>query len=419
MKVLWITNIIMPSVCRDINLPCSCFGGWLEASALSLKDRVNLSIATIYSGEELFIKDIDGINYILLPSKTKMYKYDSSLEVLWKKVKKIVNPDIVHIHGTEYPYGLSYLKACGNSNVLVSIQGLLGECAKHYFDGISKKDIFHSLSFSSFIMKQDLFSGQREFKERSLLERQMIINCENFAGRTKWDQSIVRAVNPSARYFFIGESLRKSFYTDIWDKKNCIKHSIFLSQAGYPIKGLHIFLKALVLVKQRFPDVKVRIAGPDITLAQTWKQKILQSGYARMLIKQILKFQLRDHIEFLGPLDENMMKAEYLKTNVFVCPSSLENSPNSLAEAQILGTPCIASFVGGVPDMVLHKETGFLYRFEDYSVLAAYICEIFEGQYDLDKLSKNEQELALKRHNKESIIDSMLLVYSQIIGKSN
>lgn len=63
------------------------------------------------------------------------------------------------------------------------------------------------------------------------------------------------------------------------------------------------------------------------------------------------------------------MKQEYLNANVFICPSSLENSPNSLGEAQILGTPCLASYVGGIPDMMFGNE-GYLYRFEEIEMLA-------------------------------------------------
>ena len=59
--------------------------------------------------------------------------------------------------------------------------------------------------------------------------------------------------------------------------------------------------------------------------------------------------ELEDKVSFLGPLNAEQMKAEYLRSNVFLCPSSIENSPNSLGEAQMLGVPCVASYVGGIP----------------------------------------------------------------------
>ena len=54
-------------------------------------------------------------------------------------------------------------------------------------------------------------------------------------------------------------------------------------------------------------------------------------------------------------------------------PSSIENSPNSLGEAQLLGVPCIASDVGGVTDMIPNKECGIIYRFEEVELLAKHI----------------------------------------------
>ena len=88
------------------------------------------------------------------------------------------------------------------------------------------------------------------------------------------------------------------------------------------------------------------------------------------------------------------MKAEYLSANVFVCPSTIENSPNSLGEAQILGVPCVSSYAGGAMDM-MENNTDNLYRFEEIEMLAYKICQIFgreERQVDM-------RDLALKRHD--------------------
>ena len=82
-------------------------------------------------------------------------------------------------------------------------------------------------------------------------------------------------------------------------------------------------------------------------------------------------------MQFTGSLREDQMIAEYLNAHLFICPSSIENSPNSLGEAQLLGVPVIASYVGGVPDMVTHGETGLLYRFEEVEMLAEGIRNLF------------------------------------------
>lgn len=71
------------------------------------------------------------------------------------------------------------------------------------------------------------------------------------------------------------------------------------------------------------------------------------------------------------------MITEYLNCNVFVCPSSIENSPNSLGEAQILGVPCIGSYAGGIPDMMIGLES-YLFRFDDIDMLSYLLCRVFE-----------------------------------------
>ena len=105
------------------------------------------------------------------------------------------------------------------------------------------------------------------------------------------------------------------------------------------------------------------------------------------------------------------MKKEYLQANVFICPSSVENSPNSLGEAQILGTPCISAYVGGTMDMMKGNEEN-LYRFEEVVMLADKICNIFESrdsQVDM-------KEIAMRRHNPDINSRRLYEIYLDIIG---
>ena len=125
----------------------------------------------------------------------------------------------------------------------------------------------------------------------------------------------------------------------------------------------------------------------------------------------LTKYKLENKVSFLGPLDEHKMIEEYQKAHVFICPSSIENSPNSLGEAQLIGTPVIASYVGGIPDMVQNGKTGILYRFEEIEMLAEYIKQIFENDKLAKYLSENEIREAEKRHDKETIFKELISIY--------
>lgn len=123
---------------------------------------------------------------------------------------------------------------------------------------------------------------------------------------------------------------------------------------------------------------------------------------------------LEEEVSFTGLLNDEEMKREYLKANVFVCPSSIENSPNSLGEAQLLGTPCIAAYVGGVPDMVQHGKTGYINRFEDTVMLASCICQVFEMEVNIEHISCNGVKDAMDRHDGKKNNERLIEIYKGI-----
>ena len=86
------------------------------------------------------------------------------------------------------------------------------------------------------------------------------------------------------------------------------------------------------LILKKFPEAKIYINGRDITKSDSLKDKLLMTYYGKHIKKLIKKFGLGNRIVFTGPLDEERMLQRYLNSHVFVCPSSIENSPNSLGK---------------------------------------------------------------------------------------
>ena len=68
------------------------------------------------------------------------------------------------------------------------------------------------------------------------------------------------------------------------------------------------------------------------------------------------------------------------ESNCFVMCSAIENHSSTLKEAMTVGVPCIASYVGGVPEYAFNEKNCLLYRFEDYEVLAQNIIRLFESE---------------------------------------
>jgi len=408
MKTLWITNIPLPPICEALGWSVPAVGGWMWSSLKRLKasdNELTLGVATVYSGKELIVKNLDGVSFYLLPLNGKSaVKYNQHFEGYWKRIQNEFRPDVVHIHGSEYPHGLAYVKACGSKGVVVSIQGIISRYARYYASGIGITNIKKCLTFRDVLKCDNLLKGRKDYEHRGRYEIELLKSVEHIIGRTNWDKAHVWAINPDAKYHYCGETLRDLFYNRKWTYDECEPHTIFVSQANYPIKGLHKLLEAMPLVKREYPDTKIYVAGNDPTAQPWWRI----TGYGKYLKRQIHQLDLKNDIEFLGMLSEEEMCEAYLKANLFVCPSSIENSPNSLGEAQLLGMPHLASFVGGIPEIVEYNQD-VLYRFEETEMLANKICGVFSTGSDI-----NIPAHPVWRYDSEANLKSLTMIYNCI-----
>ena len=98
-------------------------------------------------------------------------------------------------------------------------------------------------------------------------------------------------------------------------------------------------------------------------------------------------------------------------------PSVIENSPNSIGEAMLLGVPIVASDVGGVSSLVEHWKNGFLYQADAPYMLAYYIGKIFEDSLMTEKMSQIEKVYALELYDRNKIMRQLLDAY-QIITEA-
>ena len=383
MNVLWITNILFPDIAESLGVNSPLSGGWMYAMAEYVKNCTKLSVATVWNNDEFIHEYINDIDYYVLPLKKRASLYQKHLEGYWRCIYDKLQPDVVHIHGTEYPHGLAFVKACPEAKIVCSIQGLTSEVYKYYYTGLTRREIILNLTIKSFLRRNEsIFRKQKELKERSKYEKEIISKVRHIIGRTEWDKAHILSINPNAKYHICNRVLRKEFYQHRWDYNRCKHHSIFISQASFPYKGLHQVIKAMPYVLQRYPDASVYVAGPNPIAGRVlFKRMPLRSNYGKIIYRMMKNNQLVDKIYYMGLLGEKEMCEWYLKCNVFVCSSSIENESNSLYEAQLLGMPCISSYVGGLAETMRGGEE-WLYRFEDVKMLAHLICKVFESSKD-------------------------------------
>jgi glycosyltransferase involved in cell wall biosynthesis len=419
MKILWITNIILPAPAKFVGLPTPVTGGWMYGlmDELSKIKGIEFAVATVYSGRHLKIINEKGVGYFLLPCRN-ILKYQKYLEGYWNEVCNSFEPDIVHIHGTEYPHGLACMRKRPDLNYIVSIQGILSVYQQYYLGGVPYIDIIRNITFRDIARMDTLFHAKNEMRKRSSWEKEYFRRTKHVIGHKSWDRVHAGILGPGARFHFCNDTLREKFYTTKkWEIDNCRKHSLFICQGAYPHKGLHQVLKAVAMLKSEFPNLRISVAGPIIARSATWKDRLRRSGYGSYIRRMIRCYNLEAHIEFPGELDEEKILDAYLNANVFVCPSMIENNPNSLGEAQILGVPCVAAYVGGVPEMVIQGETGILYRYEEVEMLADAIRRLFMDTEYAKKISFQGTIAAENRHNSLTNSERMRSIYFNLAGK--
>jgi len=416
MKILWVVNIKFPFVCQKLGLETTVYGGWMLslANLISSRENIDLAIATLYEGKDIKILKDGKITYYLLPGGFhSMVNYDQKLEYYWQEVIKDFIPNLVHLHGTEFAHGLALLNASETIPSVVSIQGLLTNYVNYFYGGIKFKEIITHMTLRDIIRRDTLFGQRRKFVMRSKFEVSIIKKVKHIIGRTDWDYANTQEINDKTMYYKCNESLRTPFYDKKWSFDSIEPHTIFVSQAIYPIKGFHMLLKAANIVIKKFPDLKIIVAG-DHEMNKKWYQI---SGYGSYLKKLIKKLGLEKNIIFTGPLNSEEFSEKMVTSHISVLSSAIENSPNSLGEAQLMGVPCISSFVGGVPDMIKHDESGLLYQYSEYTVLAHHIMTLFSSREKCEQLSNDAKQIASIRHNYTEIVDNMVNIY-QIVSST-
>lgn len=418
MKILWLTNVKLPIIYRLSGKKNETIvGGWLDQISEKLIQYHQLIVCyptDIINGEKGIIDKLTYYGIYFENKKLRRGTLDENKYVhLLINILQKENPDIIHIHGTEFQYSYFMTKASEKLNmggrVVISIQGLVSFYARHYLVDLPQY-VVHGKTIKEILLREGVYSGYKSYTLRGKAEVKAIQDSHYIIGRTNWDKGCINIINPSAEYFFCNETLRAIFYRDQWKYENCRPYSIFVSQASYPIKGFHIFLKALATVKIRYPDVKVRVAGFDLTKDNWFKG----SSYALYIKKLLRQNGLEKNVCFLGPQTADQMKQEMLKANAFVSPSTIENSPNSLGEAMILGVPCISSDVGGVPNLLLHNEEGYIFPLDEVYMLSYYIMELFSNPSRARIMGERARTHALKTHDVDMNFKTLINIYEKI-----
>ena len=417
MKVLWTVNLIPAAVSVKLGKTSEVLGGWVESMAAKLSENNDIELGIVCKCEENlnFCEVIDGITYFSL-----YYTSSTSLSELESKCNEIVtkfNPDIVNIEGTEFLHARAMQLSAKNHNIpaVVSLQGILNGQYAYQCGQLPVDDMMFSKSltniFSAWIMH---LRKTRWYKPRMKPEKEIIENADYILGRTTWDRAHSYAINPNAKYYPCSRILRAPFYEEKWSLEKTERHSIYVGNGYNALKGAHFVVMALPYLIREYPDVKVYIAGYK-PYQENDKRSILKKGYAAYLKKLIYDLGVQDHIEFTGPLKAPQVAQMLSKVNAYVLCSTIENSPNTLGEAMMVGTPCVSAYVGGVSDMAEDGKEALFYRNDDPKLLAWNLKRIFDSDELALSLSEAGKKKACITHDPERNAQLLIDAYTDIL----
>ena len=429
MRVLWLCNIMIQFIAKSLVKKIIVKEGWLSGLASKLilnRSRHDITLAICFpassdldmvkTDKSLFVKDqADTVDYYIFREDTAHpEKYDAGLEESLGAIMEDFKPDVLHIFGTEFPHTLAAVKAFHNpQRTLIGIQGLCSAIADVYMADLplaaQKKKTVRDI-----LKKDGLFEQQEKFRKRGAFETEALSLVGHVTGRTDFDREMTKKLAPQAKYHFMNETLRSEFYSNTWNIDKIEHFSLFLSQGNYPIKGLHYVLDILPEIVEEYENTTVYVAGDVITAHGSLRDKIRLSGYGKYLLSQIKKHKLEDHIKFVGRLHSDRMCARFLKTHVFLCPSAIENSPNSVGEAMLLGVPVVSADVGGVHNLLTDKKDGLLYPKDKPKRLKDAILQIFEDDKLAMYFSANARAHAMKTHNPDTNYNRLMEIYYEI-----
>jgi glycogen(starch) synthase len=171
------------------------------------------------------------------------------------------------------------------------------------------------------------------------------------------------------------------------------------------IKGFDVALTAFVSVLGRFPKARLVIAGDGLERAQ--------------LERQAARLSLQASVDFVGWVRPDDVPSLMNSATIVVIPSRNEGLPNVAKEASLMVRPIVATDVGGLPEAVVHEETGLLVGKEDSDALAKAITFLLDHPEAAVAMGRAGRLRAQRLFSLERYIDAYDALYRRLIAGSD
>jgi glycosyltransferase involved in cell wall biosynthesis len=202
---------------------------------------------------------------------------------------------------------------------------------------------------------------------------------------------------------------------------------IFYSGAVSPHKGLHVLLRAFVMVARQFPNVILEVSGPvgNYPIAETFDSSDRKTidevtpYYATdylQLLKQELPADVADRVSFLGMIPRPDLIDRYYAADIFAfSPIWNEGFGLTPVEAMAAGTAVVASRSGTVVETVVDGETGYLVDKNNVEQLAERLLSLLRDDARREAMGRAGRRRALGRFSWASIAENMRTRYETLV----
>lgn len=362
-----------------------------ETSSSSSEDHSDVQYFPINVSRNLFERIV---NY-LLPGRQESRMLKKFMDAI-----NDFNPDIIQVFGlAESPLGLVCEKT--SIPVCIHIQGMINPCLNAWVPPFyTMRDYIRNRGLSPLSLIQG-YLAYRYNMHAARAERQILSKCKYLLGRTNWDKAYCSLYAPQATYFHCKEMLRDLFLDTL--PRSIPERPRFVSILSTPLyKGHDLVLKtAKVLIDAGIKSFEWLIFGVSSIHTAERKTKIRADEV---------------NVRCMGIATAEQIKESLSTCTLYIHPSYIENSPNSICEAQICSVPTIACNVGGVSSLVEDKITGILVPANDPYSLASSIRDLLSNKEKAAELGHQGQVAAMNRHDRKTIINDIMTIYASILS---
>lgn len=173
-------------------------------------------------------------------------------------------------------------------------------------------------------------------------------------------------------------------------------------------KGYLTAVKAVAILKANGVNVEILLPG-RLPHGEG-------GGFLHHLLTEISDKEIEDRVHFIG-WRENLLK-DMLDADLVVLPSHTEGFPRAIIEAMLMGVPVCATPVGGIPEAIIHNETGLLFNVDDFDGLAECIKWYMNNPISRESIVDRAKYFALTQFSADTNTHGVLNVFNRLVNKS-